>query len=142
MKPVPPRFRPLLTAVLLAVLLSSCRHDEPDPMFISTSDLCLQVDGRIIHRYVPETWQIGFSRDKVQFRVHSDNMSDYYILTCTEMPEKEGQKVSGQLKWSTASGVISRPKLDLKVEKTDPSTGQVWLWDYKKKIGISVMPIR
>lgn len=125
--------------IVLAGLFSCTPDRKPDAEFLTGSDLELKVDGSVKVKYVPETFQIGYSSDKKQFRVHNDTMSEYFILTCSELPEKEGQKIKCSLKYTSGGNTVSRTGEEFRVEKIDGSSGTVWLWNSKKKTGVSVM---
>ncbi len=125
--------------VLIAgiLLLCGCSKEEVDEAFLESTTLCLINDGRTVHSYDPLTWQIAYSEDKMEFRVYSDTMSDYYVLSCSQLPAAEGQEISATLEWSNSSR-INRKSLGLSVEKIDLQ-GRIWLWSSKEKIAVSVM---
>lgn len=129
------RYILLIAAVLL---LSSCDKVKVDQDFLDSENLCLVEAGRKIHTYDPLTWQVAFNKDKKEFRVFSDTMSDYYVLTCSEVPTAVGQEIHANLKWSESS-IVNRTGLTFRVEKI--SGDKIWLWCKKSKIAVSVMSL-
>ncbi len=120
---------------LLAVsLFTSCTGNKVDPEFVATSDFSLKVKDDMVFKYDPLTCQVAFNREKGEFRVHTDNMSDYYCLNLSYVPTGEGQKVKGGITWTSRSDVVTRSGLTFVVKKVDRS-GKMWLWCRKERIG-------
>ena len=67
-------------------------------------------------------------------------MSDYYCVKLDYVPTENGQKVKGELKWTSKSEIISKKGLSLTVEKTDRS-GRLWLWCRKESIGVIIQTL-
>ena len=134
-------FSIIIAATAALLVVNSCRCNKLDEDFIRSEKLSLRVKGKKLHEYEPNNWQIGFNEDKKQFRIHNDTMSEYYILNCSSLPEKEGQTLRGDLKWSTSSSVASRKGVEFKVEKKDDA-GNIWLWSKKSGIAVSVRRLR
>lgn len=124
----------LVAALLGCLLLSSCSGSKVDPEFVVTSDCNLRVKGAVVFKYDPLTCQSAFNRSKNEFRVHTDNMSDYYCVQLRSVPTAEGQKVRGDITWTSRSDVVTRKDLTFQVKKTDRS-GRLWLWCRKEQIG-------
>ena len=68
-------------------------------------------------------------------------MSEYYVLTCSALPENVGQKVRCSLKYASYKMTVFKSGLDFEVIKTDDG-GTVWLWNARKRIGITVKMLR
>lgn len=124
----------LFTAILGCILLSSCTGGKIDPDFAATTDCNLRFKGEVVFSYSPLTCQQAFNREKCEFRVHTDNMSDYYCVTLNYVPTAEGQKVKGAITWTSHSDVITRNDLTFHVRKADKA-GRLWLWCRKDQIG-------
>ncbi|MCQ2135243.1 MAG: hypothetical protein MJY88_09775 [Bacteroidales bacterium] len=126
--------------VIIAALSLACSCDKVkvDQDFLDSENLCLVEAGRKIHTYDPLTWQVAFNKDKKEFRVFSDTMSDYYVLTCSEVPTAVGQEIHANLKWSESS-IVNRTGLTFRVEKI--SGDKIWLWCRKSRIEVSVMAL-
>lgn len=127
----------LLTLLCLALLLCGCQKENVDESFLENNNLCLIEKGVTVHSYDPLTWQVSFNRADREFRVHTDNMSDYYILRCSALPREEGQSIKCSIRWS-GNSITSKSNLTFRVEKMD-SAGRVWLWCKGSKIAVSVM---
>ena len=126
----------------MLTLLAGCRHKyEPDQEFWDNADVCLRMDGTDCIRYVPETFQLGFSPDNCQFRVNNDTMSEFFILTCSELPVSVGQTVTASLKVGTGMKMYYKSGLSFEVKKVN-AEGMVWLWCGKKDIGVTVKVLR
>ena len=127
---------------IAVLLLSGCRRDEPvDDDFLAGNDIELKVGASVIHRYDPRTWQLSFNKDRLVYRVFDDKMSEYYQLTCSQLPLEKDQKLKGSVTWTTPRSTTTKKDLEFTVVKTD-SQGTIWLWNGKEKIGISVRTIR
>lgn len=108
-----------------------------DPEFVNTYDCNLRVRGEAVFNYSPLTCQTAFNRERNEFRVHTDNMSDYYCLTLHSIPTAEGQRIKGDIVWTNKSDVITRKDLAFQVKKADRA-GRFWLWNRKEQIGVVV----
>lgn len=129
----------LLTAA--AGLVSCTQEAKPEPEFLAGEELTLRINGRERITYDPDTYQVGYRRNGCVFRVHNDEMSEYFVLTCSARPETEGQKIKCSLRYTSGGDVVSKTGMEFRVEKIDASTGMVWLWCSKGKTGVSVMKI-
>ena len=128
---------PVFAALLGCIILSSCTGGKVDPEFIATSDCNLRVKGEVVFKYDPLTCQTAFNRRKCEFRVHTDNMSDYYCVNLNLVPTAEGQKAKGDITWTNRSDVVSRKDLTFHVKKADRS-GRIWLRCRKEQIGVVI----
>ena len=128
---------PIFTALLGCLILSSCTGGKADPEFVSTTDCNLRVKGEVVFNYNPLTCQTAFNREKCEFRVHSDNMSDYYCVDLNLVPTAEGQKAKGDITWTNRSDVVTRKDLTFHVKKVDRG-GRLWLWCRKEQIGVVI----
>lgn len=130
----------ILCLVAAASILCGCpgSHEaESENEFLRSEMPCLYIGGKAMHEFEPETWQAGFNRSKKQFRVSNDTMSDFYVLVCSEIPSREGQKVTADLIWSS-NRIMNRKGLTFSVKKFN-NRGMVWLWNSKHRIGVSVL---
>ena len=127
----------LIAALLGCMLLSSCTGSNGDPEFVNTYDCNLRVKGEVVFNYSPSTCQLAFNRERNEFRVHTDNMSDYYSLKLHSIPTAEGQRVKGDIVWTNKSDVLTRKDLAFQVKKADRA-GRFWLWNRKEQIGVVI----
>ena len=129
--------RKLFILTALACMLGCAPEHEPDAAFLEQDCLALEVEGNRRVLYQPETWQLGFSRENRQFRVHNDTMSEYYVITCSRMPESIGQKILCSIKYASYKIAVYKNNLEFEVKKINDE-GVVWLWNSKKRIGLTV----
>ena len=130
--------RHLLPALLLLLplLLTACSDQRMRSAFLESEEIHLMVGGDIPFTYDPNTCQLAFSRDRKEFRVHTDNMSDFFCVTLSEIPAQLGQRVQANLIWTTRTEVLTRNKLTLEVVRIEGE--QVWLWSASGHIGLNV----
>ena len=129
--------RPLLPrclALLCVLLLSACGDQRMQEAFVSNDGVRLMVGRDIPFVYDPLTCQLAFSRDLREFRAHTDNMSDFFVATFTEIPSYLGQNVTADLVWTTERDVLTRKNLTLEVLRIEGD--EFWLWSSTGKIGL------
>ena len=135
------KFRYIILLVVLATLVS-CKGNknkiEMDQEMYNSDQVSLMVKGKKVFTFTEGTMQLGYNRSLRQFRAGNDDMSSYFVVTCSELPTTVGQELKGEIKWRTsgnsekiASGVT------FKVEKYE-NTGLVWLWCAADKTGAVV----
>lgn len=129
----------IASAVLLFSASVSCERNhepEPDPEFIGADKASLVIDGTMVHCYKLNESQLAFSRDARQFRMCDDNMSEYFVVTCSAIPTQVGQEVDCVIKWTSDKGV-SEKMVTLKAKQLSDD-GYIWLWNGKKRVGACV----
>ncbi|MCR4859880.1 MAG: hypothetical protein K5910_04370 [Bacteroidales bacterium] len=128
---------PLLCFLSLAVLfLTGCQDERMKNAFGENEGIRLMVGGNIPFTYEPNTCQLAFSRDRREFRAHTDNMSDFFVVTFSEVPSAPGQNVTADLVWTTERDVLSRKNLTLEVVRIEGD--QFWLWSDAGRIGLCI----
>lgn len=126
----------ILTLVLAAVLcLCSC-HDDIFPAFVADDSIHLEVDGVLQLRYDETYCQLGFSRERRQFRMCTDSMSDYFAVQMSALPNSEGDLLQADLTWTTKRDVITRKNIALEVVKTEGD--KFWLWNEQGRIALVI----
>ena len=128
--------RRLAAFLAIAVLLCGCNDSRKRNAFVENNDIRLQIGSTIQFRYDPLTCQLAFSRDRREFRAHTDNTSDYYSIVLSEIPANIGQRVSGNLTWTTETDILTRDDLDLEVLRIEGD--QVWLWSSSGRTGVMI----
>lgn len=126
----------LLPIILLPVLLCACRKDDFRPVFVQAEEICMMQRGKTIFSYDPMTCQTGFNRKKGEFRVHTDNMSDFYIVTLNRIPVMEGERVEGTIVWTTPTAIYTKKKITLEAAKLEGD--RIWLWHDQSQTGVMV----
>lgn len=123
----------LATAVLLC--LCSC-HDDIFPRFVADDSIHLEVDG-VQQLHYDETYcQLGFSRERCQFRMCTDSMSDYFAVQMNMLPNAEGDMLRADLTWTTSRDVITRKNIALEVVKAEGD--KFWLWNEQGRIALVI----
>ena len=75
------------TVAAAALMASGCRQKVgPDPSFTTSNTIMLNIDGKDMMVYDPATCQLAFNAGLREFRVMNDNMSEFFYLTCDELP--------------------------------------------------------
>lgn len=128
--------RRLAAFLAIAVLLCGCNDSRKRNAFVENNDIRLQIGSTIQFRYDPLTCQLAFSRDRREFRAQTDNTSDYYSIVLSEIPANIGQRVSGNLTWTTETDILTRDDLDLEVLRIEGD--QVWLWSSSGRTGVII----
>ncbi len=127
----------LYLIILSALALTGCKEKvEMDLNLYNSEKVSLMVKGRMVFTFSEENGQLGFNRTLRQFRAGNDDMTSYFVLTCSELPRQEGQEIRAELKRGSGSSQ-STSNIILKVEKYD-DTGLVWLWNATDKTGAVV----
>lgn len=125
-----------ILAFIALMMLGACDDSRIRNAFVENNDIRLQVGGTVHFRYDPLTCQISFSRDRREFRAQTDNTSDYYSIVLSEIPANIGQRVSGDLTWTTETDILTRDDLDLEVLRIEGD--QVWLWSSSGRTGVMI----
>jgi len=125
---------PLLLLLCVVLLVSACADKRMQGAFLENDGERLMVGRDIPFTYNPATCQLAFSRDLREFRMHTDNMSDFVVATFTELPAELGQDVTADLVWTTERDVLKRKNLTLEVIRIEGD--QFWLWSRTGKIGL------
>ena len=125
-------------AVILALVLAAlggCRTETLSEEFIEDRTPRMEIKGYTTFLYDPLKCQIGFNQDKCEFRVHTDNMSDFFIVRLSEMPSSENQILDGTAQWTTGDDLHNK-KTSFSVLKMDGD--RIWLWSAESSIAVVV----
>ena len=129
----------IATLLALLVLLVGC---EPQtvytPEFLTDSTLRMEVGKQEILTYNPITCQTALNLHRCEFRMHTDNMSEYVIIRFSSMPSEEGESVTVEsLVWTNPSGTDqTRKNITLEVVKLEGDIA--WLWNSRESIRMTV----
>ena len=122
---------------LLTLLLCGCKKKvEMDLDMYNSNQVSLMVKGKKVFTFDEANGQLGYNRSLRQFRAGNDDMTSYFVLTCSELPRSEEQEIRATLQYSSGSSGKSMD-ITLKVEKYD-DTGLIWLWNSVDKTGAVV----
>lgn len=125
-----------LTILLTILLLASACWPEGHytPEFLQDSTLRLYVGDEEILSYDPYDCQYAYNRERLEFRLHTDNMSEYVLLSLDEEPTYENQVVTASsIRWTRDNGsdVI---KKDIALEVVKVEGDVVWLWNSRESL--------
>lgn len=127
----------LIAISVLALLLCSCHDDTKfTSAFAARDEVRLQVNGVEMMSYSPADCQMGFNPDKREFRVHTDNMSDYFTVTLTRIPTDSDETVSGTVTYTTSNDLVTKKNITLRVLRLEGD--KIWLWNHSGRIGVEV----
>ena len=130
--------RKFIFILALVLLFTGCKKKvEMDLEMYNSNQVSLMVKGKKVFLYDDGTCQLGYNSSKRQFRAGNDDMTSYFVLTCSEAPRSQGQEIRADIQWTSGSSVKSTNGLTFKVEKYD-NTGLVWLWNSTDKTGAVV----
>ncbi len=132
--------RKLLYIILLTTLsvLTACEKKvEMDPELYNSDQVGLMFKGKKVFTFTEGTMQLGFNRSLRQFRAGNDDMSSYFVITCSDLPTTVGQEIRAEVKWRSGSSEKTASGIPFKVEKYE-DTGLVWLWCAEDKTGAVV----
>ena len=121
--------------LLLAGSVSACRVHDLSEDFQFDDTVRMEIKGYTTFKYDPYNCQIGFNREKNEFRVHTDNMSDFFHIRFEQMPSAEGQIVNGTVSWTTGDNLHSK-KTTFELVKLEGS--KIWLWSPSTRIAAVV----
>lgn len=127
----------ILIILSLILCITGCRRYDPEEVLLPREDISLTEKGTLMISYDPLTYQLGYNAENNEFRVHDDNMGNWFTLRCNTRPAAAGDKIKADLSWTTSNTVKTRRGLEFQVEKTD-SKGQIWLWCEEEAIGVVV----
>ena len=120
------------------LLATGCKEKvDMDLEMYNSDQVSLMVKGKKVFTFSEGDGQLGYNGTLRQFRAGNDDMTSFFVLTCSELPRQEGQEIRAELKWTSGSSVKTSNNLVFKVEKYD-NTGLVWLWNATDKTGAVV----
>ncbi|MBR6054086.1 MAG: hypothetical protein IKP46_01950 [Bacteroidales bacterium] len=126
----------LSVIAILLVLLTACNRNKMEPEILESPNLCLSIKGKTVFSYEENDCQISFNRDKRIFRIGDDTMDDFFTLTTGVIPSSVGEKVKGDLQWTSSNSIQSRKYVQFEVQKME--NGTVWLWSKTDRIAAVV----
>ena len=128
------RHRILILAALLA--LAGCRENIDLPAFAGRDDIRLESGGVTMFCYDSLTCQLGFNRESRTFRVHTDSMTDFFEVTLSALPSGEGDKVEGDITWTTKRDISTIKNVALQTIRAEGD--RIWLWNEDEDIALVV----
>lgn len=127
---------PIVLFCLCTVL--SCTNHTYTPDFLTDDTIRLEVGKKRMFTYTPSECQYAYNLDRHEFRAHTDNMSDYFIVRLNETPTREAQEIMAlNMEWTERNGMNkSKKNIVLQVVKLEDNT--FWLWNSRDGIKVTV----
>lgn len=127
---------PIVLFCLCTVL--SCTTHTYIPDFLTDDTIRLEVGKKRMFTYTPSECQYAYNLDRHEFRAHTDNMSDYFIVRLNETPTREAQEIMAlNMEWTERNGMNkSKKNIVLQVVKLEDNT--FWLWNSRDGIKVTV----
>lgn len=122
--------------ILLVVFAAACNKNKMEPEILESENLCLVIKGKTIFSYDENDCQISYNPGSRIFRIGDDTMDDYFTLTANTIPSAKGDKVKGDLQWTSESSIQSRKYVQFEVQKIE--NGTVWFWSKTDRIAAVV----
>ena len=131
--------RILLLSAALATLCACNPHQMEEPL-LHVEGVLLQVGDNVVLSLAPDEGQLGFSAGKKEFRAGTDDMSEYFVISCSELPVEEGQHITADVLWTSQAGIQRRGRVKMKVQQI--RDGNIWLWSSRDRIAAIVKDLR
>jgi hypothetical protein len=129
-----------LLMLILVFAAVSCNRFDMDEILLLRNDVSLTWKGEEQFVYDPESCQMGFNASRKEFRVQTDNLSSWFVISCSDMPSSEGDEIEADISWTGTTDTRSMKALKFKVEKVS-SDGMIWMWCRSAKIGVTFMKL-
>ena len=129
--------------IILAILAlaAGCQPaSEPDTL-LSQSEISLTWKGVTQLTYSSKDYQMAFNDRDIEYRVYDDNLTNWFIVKCSQKPMTEGETVVADVSWTGEKSIKSFTGKTFKVAKTDEQ-GHVWLQNSSDKIGIIIKNVK
>ena len=130
----------ILLCLMAASLLVCCdgRHGY-DRSFTDSDVVSLTVNKVKVFEYDPMTCQLGYNDTKREFRVSTDNMSDYFVITLSKIPSAKDEQITGDITWTGSDYIRDLHNQSFETVKVD--RGKIWLWNQTNKLAVIIQVI-
>ena len=129
--------RKAIILIIIAVAASSCCRYDIDEVLLMRNDISMTWKGKEQMAYDPLNCQLSHNHETNTFRVYDDALANWFMISCQTRPSHEGQELTADVSWTTHNDTKHEKGLTFRVEKID-QTGQVWMWNKSKNIGIVI----
>ena len=85
------KYLPILALLVLAFTGCDNKKVEMDLDMYNSEQVSLMVRGKKVFVFDELNGQLAYNRTLRQFRAGNDDMSNYFVLTCSDLPREEGQ---------------------------------------------------
>ena len=129
----------ILLCVTVAISVVCCHgRNGYDRDFLESDTISLTVNREKVFEYDPFTCQLGYNDAKREFRVSTDNMSDYFIVTLSKIPTSKDDQVTGSITWTGPDYTRDLKNLSFNTVKVE--YGKIWLWNQANKLAV-IIPV-
>lgn len=118
----------------IAVLTACNREADLRDSFSESEGVGLSVKGRKVFKYNALNCQSSFNRERCEFRLCTDNMSDFVRVRLSGIPAEKGQRLSADVSWTTSDNVDRKKDVGFEVIRCE--NDRFWLWSSSSRIGI------
>lgn len=125
------RFRFVLLA--LAVVYG-CASDFSEEQLSAFDTPMMVRNGKEILRYDEKACQLAFNRERGEFRIMKDNLSDYVCVRLSTLSLRAGEEIKGTIIWSEPEDLCEKNDITLKVLKLEDD--MIWLKSDREHIGL------
>ena len=129
----------ILLCLLAALAIVCCNgRNGYDRDFVESDTISLTVNKVKAFEYDPFTCQLGYNDGKREFRVSTDNMSDFFAITLSKIPTSKGEQITGNIIWTGDD--YTRELRNLNFQTVKVEHGKIWLWNQANKLAV-IIPI-
>lgn len=129
----------ILICVAVALAVASCNgRNGYDRDFLESDTISLTVNREKVFEYDPFTCQLGYNDAKREFRVSTDNMSDYFVVTLSKIPTSKDDQVTGSITWTGPDYTRDLKNLSFNTVKVERE--KIWLWNQANKLAV-IIPV-
>ena len=133
------KVRNILLCLTAALALVCCDGKKGyDRSFTESDTISLTVNKQKVFEYDPFTCQLGYNDAKKEFRVSTDNMSDYFVITLSKIPASKDEQVTGSITWTGDD--YNRELRNQTFQTVKVERGKIWLWNQANKLAV-IIPV-
>lgn len=115
----------LLLISIIALL--SCERTKEYSAFVQKEGICLEINGIASFEHSDQDCQIAFNPNKKEFRAQTDDMSDWYIVQMSHIPQQVDEEIKASIKWTKYSSIGHKNNITLRVVRCEGD--KMWLWE-------------
>ncbi len=125
--------------LLIGALLCSCTENTFTPEFLTDNTIRMEIGKKNIFTYSSTKCQYAYNTARCEFRAHTDNMSDYFMLKLDRIPTAQGEEVNASyIEWIEKNGT-DRLKKNVTLKVVQLEGDNIWLWSSKENIKLSIL---
>lgn len=129
----------LLLISALALTLCSCQQNTFTPEFLEDDTIRMEVGKNAVFTYDPTTCQYAYNTGRCEFRAHTDNVSNYFIVKLDHRPAAENEEVTATyLEWIERRGT-DKVKKNVTLQVVKLEGDNIWLWSSRENIRLSIL---